>query len=349
MIGASPLAKGFALVSAVALHGVALWALTGQPSVEIGGAAGGAEASLGSSFADMAAGTLTPSTPQERQAVTPPEAVTAPDPAEIAEPAVPETITETTTETITAAEASDAPEPVPQAPEAQRADAPSLASPEAEVPEDRAEPVIAAAIPQAAEADFPEPVQPRPVAPATSVAPSKPQEVIEAEEERATAVTASLRPRSRPAPAADPAPAPAPQPVARAEPAPQPAAKPQAQGNAAQSARTGTAAGSEAVREQAKAGTGQATQSGNAAASNYPGVVMQKISRVRRPQVGARGTAVVAFTIAPGGGLSGLSLAQSSGSGALDQAALGVIRRAAPFPAPPPGAQRSFSIRIKGG
>ena len=33
---------------------------------------------------------------------------------------------------------------------------------------------------------------------------------------------------------------------------------------------------------------------------------------------------------------------------ALDQAALGIIRKAAPFPRPPAGARRNFSIQIKG-
>ena len=45
--------------------------------------------------------------------------------------------------------------------------------------------------------------------------------------------------------------------------------------------------------------------------------------------------------------LAGLSVARSSGSAALDRAALRVVQRAAPFPAPPAGAQRSFSIKIE--
>ena len=61
----------------------------------------------------------------------------------------------------------------------------------------------------------------------------------------------------------------------------------------------------------------------------------------------ARGAAVVAFSIAGSGGLSGVSLARSSGSAALDRAAIQVVQRAAPFPAPPAGAQRSYSIQIK--
>ncbi len=75
---------------------------------------------------------------------------------------------------------------------------------------------------------------------------------------------------------------------------------------------------------------------------------MRKISRVSRPRVGVRGKAVIAFTIASNGGLSGVSVAKSSGSARLDAAALQVVRRAAPFPAPPRNARRSFTISIVG-
>ena len=75
---------------------------------------------------------------------------------------------------------------------------------------------------------------------------------------------------------------------------------------------------------------------------------MSRIARVGKPRVRARGTALVAFTIAGNGGLAQLSLARSSGSDALDRAALQLVRRAGPFPPPPQGAQRAFSIGITG-
>ncbi|MEL6647438.1 MAG: TonB family protein [Pseudomonadota bacterium] len=46
--------------------------------------------------------------------------------------------------------------------------------------------------------------------------------------------------------------------------------------------------------------------------------------------------------------MAGLSVSKSSGSARLDLAALSMVRRAAPFPAPPPGARRNFSINIQG-
>jgi protein TonB len=71
---------------------------------------------------------------------------------------------------------------------------------------------------------------------------------------------------------------------------------------------------------------------------------MRKISRTRKPKVGARGTAVVGFEIAASGALASVRILRSSGHEALDAAATDHLRRAAPFPAPPAGAQRRFQI-----
>jgi protein TonB len=78
---------------------------------------------------------------------------------------------------------------------------------------------------------------------------------------------------------------------------------------------------------------------GNAAASNYPGLVMRHLARVPRPRADTRGAVLVQFSVTEGGRLA---------STRLDRAALTVVERAAPFPAPPAGADRSFSVQIKG-
>ncbi len=81
---------------------------------------------------------------------------------------------------------------------------------------------------------------------------------------------------------------------------------------------------------------------------NYPGQVMRRISRAGKPRVRTTGTATIAFAIASNGGLASVSVARGSGSAALDRAAVSVIRKAAPFPRPPAGARRQYSIKIKG-
>jgi len=130
-------------------------------------------------------------------------------------------------------------------------------------------------------------------------------------------------------------------------PAPQPA-KPR--GNADRNARAGTQSGNAAKVSQPRQARKERTQKaqGNAAASNYPGQVMRRISRVPRPRTSARGEAVITFTIAANGSLASAGVAGSSGSVSLDQAALAVVRMAQPFPPPPTGARRSYSIKIKG-
>lgn len=146
-------------------------------------------------------------------------------------------------------------------------------------------------------------------------------------------------------------------PFLAAKAAPKPTAKPKAKqatkqksGKSTKQAKKGTATGTKNAHAPSKGKKKTATSqsSNNAAAAKYPNQVMRRIARVSKPRVNSPGTAVVAFSISGSGGLARLSIARSSGSSKLDQAALRVIKKAAPFPAPPRGAQRSFSIRIKG-
>ncbi len=64
---------------------------------------------------------------------------------------------------------------------------------------------------------------------------------------------------------------------------------------------------------------------------------------------GAAGTTIVSLSIGPGGALAGASVTQSSGQPDLDAAAMSAVRRAAPFPPPPPGAPRGFSVPFRFG
>ncbi|MDK1388904.1 energy transducer TonB [Sinorhizobium sp. 8-89] len=118
-------------------------------------------------------------------------------------------------------------------------------------------------------------------------------------------------------------------------------------GEQAKSQIRGKADGVENAAASAAAGNkgSIAQQSGNAAASNYPGKVRSKLNRAFRYPSEAkrqrlRGVAHVRFTVTSGGGVAGVSLAKSAGSPILDEAALDTVRRAAPFPAIPAGAGR---------
>jgi protein TonB len=90
-----------------------------------------------------------------------------------------------------------------------------------------------------------------------------------------------------------------------------------------------------------------ASTDGNAAASNYPGLVLRKLSRTRRTNVGHRGTAVVGFEVAASGGLVGARILRTSGIPEVDRAALDHLSRAAPFPPPPEGAERRFQVEYQ--
>ena len=154
-------------------------------------------------------------------------------------------------------------------------------------------------------------------------------------------------------------PRPAARPKRPAPPKQQPTKTPQTQqtvkapsvqpGNANRNARAGAVTGNQQAQSnrQTTRARQSSAESGNAAASNYPGQVMHKISRARRPRASAKSWAVVRFSVDASGGLGSVGIAKSSGSAKFDQAALSVVRRAAPFPAPPPGALRKFTIRIE--
>lgn len=122
-----------------------------------------------------------------------------------------------------------------------------------------------------------------------------------------------------------------------------------ARGNADRNARAGSSQGR--ADAKAKSGGGQsggkANKAGNAKASNYPGKVYSKIRRTRQKRAGGNGVARVRFSIAANGALASIRIAGSSGSSSVDSVAVDHIRRSAPFPPPPAGAQRQFVIPVE--
>jgi protein TonB len=173
-----------------------------------------------------------------------------------------------------------------------------------------------------------------------------PEDTIAGQAPDTAAVFRSLRPAMRSEAVAREA-RPAPRPQRQAERSER-AERPSGGGGAQRNARAGETTGSERATARRSGAGGQSQAAGNAAASNYPGLVMRALSRVRKPNVRARGAATVSFSIASSGGLASVRVVRSSGSAALDRAALRLVQGAAPFPRPPSGARRSFSIQIEG-
>lgn len=83
----------------------------------------------------------------------------------------------------------------------------------------------------------------------------------------------------------------------------------------------------------------------------YRSAIYRRVQAARRYPESARlseieGSALVSFSIDTAGRLVGLAMIKSSGRSILDQEALASIRRASPFPPPPPGIDRAFSVRL---
>nr|WP_282449410.1 energy transducer TonB [Roseibium sp. CAU 1639] len=167
---------------------------------------------------------------------------------------------------------------------------------------------------------------------AQTVEPAKPvtqeQEVLRALEDPLAAVTQS--PRAKPKP-----------PVRKTEPQKAPEGKArtaQAKGAEASSRKGGERVTSRTAHSNANGrANAKSKDGGTKAASNYKGKVVAKLRRAKRYPPQARrksleGTARVAFTISRDGSVSGIRLAGSSGHALLDQAALDMVRRAAPMP-----------------
>ncbi len=360
-----PTVLAAALAASAGLHLASLGLLRDAPTVRQEGGAPASVAALGTSFADLAAGTIAAAAPREtaRAAQATPAATPAPvasDPVR-APRAAPAAQPEPAERPAAAAAAgrqamtepppravarSVAPGTAPRHETAARpAPVPVPMPARAALTSDVARGAAAASkapspVPQA---DGPAPVPPR-VATAEEVAASPPvtvdSRVVAASD---LAPEAYLRPPSRPV-SRPPTPADTPR---RIEQTPRSSAAPE--GNADRSARAGQDSGRRDA-EAARAANQPATNAapGNAAASTYPGLVMRHVSRARRPDVAARGAARVTFRIAGSGALAWASLSRSSGSAALDRAALNVIRRAAPFPPPPSGATRTFTVETRG-
>lgn len=85
---------------------------------------------------------------------------------------------------------------------------------------------------------------------------------------------------------------------------------------------------------------------------SYKTVVFSKLELAKQfpPDArarGARGSALIKFDLNDNGTVKSVTLLRSSGDTELDVESLAVVERAAPFPKPPPGAQKSFAAAIE--
>lgn len=139
----------------------------------------------------------------------------------------------------------------------------------------------------------------------------------------------------------EPKPRPEPKPEEpRQEPAPE---KPAEAAPATTRAKVAAASAATATKASARAVAG-----GGVSPASYAKAVMKKVRATKKKKGAGRGAVVIGFTVAANGGLASVQIVRSSGNAALDQVGVDHIRRAAPFPAPPADAGRSFSFEFVG-
>lgn len=196
------------------------------------------------------------------------------------------------------------------------------------------------------------------VAPVVEAAEPETPEVVEVvPEPKPERVTAEAEPEPKPVEKPKPAEAKKPEPVKKAAkkpqekkaPAKQPAKEKAAAGSGGKNqsdSKRGVVDGDAQGKTASAANKGASSSAGNAAVSNYPGKVAAKLRRAvrsisRAARSKARSDVHVTFVVNAGGGVGGVSVVRSSGSPELDQAAIAMVRRAAPFPPIPPETGRS--------
>lgn len=80
----------------------------------------------------------------------------------------------------------------------------------------------------------------------------------------------------------------------------------------------------------------------------YKTLIFSQLARAKQdfPPGAVDGVAGIVFDVNEDGGLRDVKVAVSSGNKSLDEEAQAIIRHASPFPRPPEGAQRAFSVNV---
>jgi protein TonB len=92
-------------------------------------------------------------------------------------------------------------------------------------------------------------------------------------------------------------------------------------------------------------------KSATSSMANYNGQVSAHLRRFQRypaaaERSGIAGGGIVSFTINGSGGVTSARVARGTGAAVLDQEMAAMVHRAAPFPAPPDGQAKSFSVLL---
>jgi periplasmic protein TonB len=174
--------------------------------------------------------------------------------------------------------------------------------------------------------------------------------------------TPTPEPRPVPPPRQETAPKPERKPPPKPEVAPRPAkpvqARPEKESpvkdrgerNTRIAARTSDnpASGRDAVASASANGRGVGRSDAD---SNYPGQVFAHLARYKQLpanalRAGEQAKPTVAFSLDGGGRVTSVRLVRGSGNSGIDQEVQAMVRRASPFPAPPSGRAKNFSIPV---
>jgi protein TonB len=99
---------------------------------------------------------------------------------------------------------------------------------------------------------------------------------------------------------------------------------------------------------EAKVAAGGSGRTAVASLANYDGLVSAHLRR-HQPAArsgGASGSGAVTFSLSGSGSVTSVRIARSTGAAVLDQEILAMVRRASPFPAPPDGQSKSFTVPL---
>ena len=99
---------------------------------------------------------------------------------------------------------------------------------------------------------------------------------------------------------------------------------------------------------EAKVAAGGSGRTAVASLANYDGLVSAHLRRHQSAarSGGAAGSGAVTFSLSGSGSVTSVRIARGTGAAVLDQEILAMVRRASPFPAPPDGQPKSFTVPV---